>query len=151
MTTQKEYTTTHVSVSRLDGDFHFEALGADKVAVHMDAAAAIGGTHQGARPMELLLMGLGGCAGVDVVLILKKGRQNLEHIRITIEGKREKGAEPAPFEAIHMHFSMQGDLVPKRVEDAIRLSITKYCSAAAMLSKTADITWSFDINGEPPA
>lgn len=139
------YKSMNVQLNRVDGDFHFEALGGDKVAVQIDAAAAIGGTNAGARPMELLLMGLGGCSAIDIVLILKKARQVVEDFKISIEGLRDANAEPAPFEKIHVKYWFKGNLKPEKVENAIRLSMEKYCSAAVMLAKTAEITWEFEI------
>jgi putative redox protein len=95
--------------------------------------------------MELLLMGLGGCSAIDVVLILKKARQTVVDFRIEVEGQREVDAIPAPFEKIHIKYFFKGDLKPKKVEDAIRLSMEKYCSATVMLAKSAEITWSYEI------
>jgi putative redox protein len=141
----KTYKSTQVTMNRIDGDFHFEAFGSDNIAVQIDAAAAIGGTNAGTRPMELLLMGIGGCSAIDIVLILKKGRQIVEDFKINIEGQRDANTEPAPFEKIHIRYWFKGDLKPKKVEDAIRLSMEKYCSAAVMLAKTAEITWSYEI------
>ncbi len=137
--------STQVEMNRVAGDFHFEAFGSDKVAVQIDAAAAIGGTNAGTRPMELLLMGIGGCSAIDIVLILKKARQVVEDFKINIEGLRDAEAIPAPFEKIHIKYWFKGDLKPQKVEDAIRLSMEKYCSAAVMLAKTAEITWSYEI------
>jgi putative redox protein len=137
--------TMQVELNRVDGDFHFAALGSDKVAVHIDGAAAIGGTHAGARPMELILMGLGGCSAIDVILILKKSRQVVEDLRIVVKGQREEDANPSPFLKIHINFIFKGKLKPEKVETAIRLSMEKYCSVTAMLEKTANITWGFDI------
>jgi len=134
-----------VQLNRVDGDFHFEALGSDKIAVQIDAAAAIGGTNAGARPMELLLMGVGGCSAIDVVLMLKKGRQIVEDFRITVEGQRQVDAIPAPFEKIHLKYWFKGNLKAEKVEKAIRLSMEKYCSASVMMAKTAEITWSYEI------
>lgn len=142
---EKKFNTTRVTMNRLDGNFHFEALGASNIPVHLDAAQSIGGTNAGARPMELLLMGLGGCSAIDIILILKKSRQQIDDLQISIEGQREADKEPAPFEKINIHFAFRGNIAPKRAEDAIKLSIEKYCSAAAMLSKSAQITWTFDI------
>lgn len=139
------YKTTAVQLDRVAGDFHFEATGSDKIAVQIDAAATIGGTNAGARPMELLLMGLGGCSAIDVVLILKKARQVVEDFKITVEGQRDAEAIPAPFEKIHIKYWFKGDLKPDKVENAIKLSMEKYCSASVMLAKTADITWSYEI------
>jgi putative redox protein len=137
--------STQVEMNRVAGDFHFEAFGSDKIAVQIDAAAAIGGTNAGTRPMELLLMGIGGCSAIDIVLILKKSRQVVEDFKISVEGLRDANAEPAPFEKIHIKYWFKGDLKEKKVEDAIRLSMEKYCSAAVMLAKTAAITWSYAI------
>jgi putative redox protein len=142
---EKNYKAMKIDMERVSGDFHFEAKGSDKVVVQIDAAAAIGGTNAGARPMELLLMGLGGCSAIDVVLILKKSRQTVVDFRIEVEGLREVDAIPAPFEKIHIKYFFKGDLRPKKVEDAIRLSMEKYCSATVMLAKSAQITWSYEI------
>ena len=141
----KTYKSTNVEMNRVNGDFHFEAFGNDKIAVQIDAASTIGGTNAGTRPMELLLMGIGGCSAIDIVLILKKARQVVEDFKISIEGQREVDAVPAPFEKIHIKYWFKGNLKPQKVEDAIRLSMEKYCSAAIMLSKTAEITWSYEI------
>ncbi len=134
-----------VEMQRIDDAFHFEAFGSDCVAVQIDASKAHGGNHQGARPMELLLMGLGGCTAIDVLLILQKARQPVQDLRITIEGKREIDAIPSPFKEIHLIFFFKGNLKAEKVENAIRLSMEKYCSATAMLQSTATITWSYEI------
>jgi putative redox protein len=147
MTVEKEtqLKTMQVELNRVDGDFHFAALGSDKVAVHIDGAANIGGTHQGARPMELILMGLGGCSAIDILLILKKARQVVEDLKIVVEGQREADANPSPFLKIHIKYVFKGKLKPEKVEHAIRLSMEKYCSVTTMLEKTAAITWGFEI------
>ncbi len=137
--------TMQVELSRLDGDFHFTGFGGDKVAVHIDAAAAVGGTHAGARPMELILMGLGSCSAIDIVLILKKTRQVVEDFRIVVEGQRDADAIPAPFLKIHVKYIFKGNLKKEKVEQAIKLSMEKYCSVTTMLEKTVDITWSYEI------
>jgi putative redox protein len=137
--------TMQVELNRVDGDFHFAATGSDKVAVHIDGAANIGGTHQGARPMELILMGLGSCSAIDVVLILKKSRQVVEDLKIVVEGQREADANPSPFLKIHIKYVFKGKLKPEKVENAIRLSMEKYCSVTTMLEKTAEITWGYEI------
>ncbi|MBK9509680.1 MAG: OsmC family protein, partial [Cytophagaceae bacterium] len=101
----------------------------------------------GARPMELLLMGLGGCTSIDVILILKKQRQALEDIKLVIEGDREKieGTEMSPFRKINIHFILKGNLDAKKVEKAIELSMEKYCSATAQLSCSAQITHTYEL------
>ncbi|MEK0420973.1 MAG: hypothetical protein RLZZ161_824 [Bacteroidota bacterium] len=134
--------TLEVSLERMSGDFHFEAQGASKIPVCIDAGTSIGGTNRGASPMELLLMGIGGCSAIDVVMILKKSKQIIEDIRISVSGIRDAEAVPAPFEKIHLEFRLKGKIKQHKAEEAIRLSMEKYCSAAVMLAKTAEITWS---------
>ncbi|MBK6978838.1 MAG: OsmC family protein [Cytophagaceae bacterium] len=136
-----------VELNRVDDAFHFQAKGASEIVVNIDAAEAIGGKNQGARPMELLLMGLGGCTSIDVILILKKQRQALEDIKLVIEGDREKieGTEMSPFRKINIHFILKGNLDAKKVEKAIELSMEKYCSATAQLSCSAQITHTYEL------
>ena len=148
--TNKPVKTMQIEMQRVDDAFHFEALGGDKVAVHIDGAAAIGGNHQGARPMELILMGLGSCAVIDVLLILKKMKQQVDDIKVVVEGDREDGAVPAPFVALRLRFILRGpNLEQKKAEQAVRLSIEKYCSVSVMLEKSASIHWSVDISNSP--
>ncbi|MFM2268459.1 MAG: hypothetical protein RL757_1900 [Bacteroidota bacterium] len=134
-----------VELVRVAAPFRFDAFGADKTPVAIDAAAAIGGSNAGARPMELLLMGLAGCSAIDVILILKKARQPLEDLRITVEGIREADETPAPFLQIDLKYWFKGNLKPEKVENALQLSMEKYCSATAMLEKTAQINWTYEI------
>ena len=144
--TNKPVKTMQIEMQRVDDAFHFEALGGDKVAVHIDGAAAIGGNHQGARPMELILMGLGSCAVMDTLLILKKMKQQVDDIKVVVEGDREDGAVPAPFVALRLRFILRGPhLEQKKAEQAVRLSIEKYCSVSVMLEKSASINWTVDV------
>lgn len=95
--------------------------------------------------MEMLLMGTGGCAAFDVVLILRKGRQDVGTCKVEIEAERAQ-QEPKVFTRIHFHFVLTGkNLNPSQVERAIRLSAEKYCSASIMLGKTAELTHDFEI------
>ena len=95
--------------------------------------------------MEMLLMGTGGCAAFDVVLILKKSRQEIRGCEVEIEAERAS-QEPKVFTRIHFHFILAGkELNPKQVERAINLSAEKYCSASIMLGKTAELTHDFEI------
>jgi putative redox protein len=134
-----------VELKRIDQDFHFESVGSTAVPVHIDAATKIGGHDAGTRPMELLLMGVGGCSAIDVILILKKQKQALEDIKIIVEGHRQKGATLSVFTDINLHFVLSGKLDKKKVDRAISLSMNKYCSASAMLGKTAKMSYSFEI------
>jgi putative redox protein len=102
-----------VLLNRIDQDFHFEAKGSSPIPVHIDAAEGIGGHNAGARPMELLLMGLGGCTAIDVILILKKQRQIVEDFQIRVQGDREKieGTEKTPFRLIIIQFELKAKLM----------------------------------------
>lgn len=135
-----------VELRRVNNAFHFEAVGASGVPVHLDGSADIGGVDAGARPMELILMGLGGCSAIDIVLILQKQRQVIEDMSISIEAERVPNEIPSLFKTIHVHYTFKGDLQPEKVARAIELSMEKYCSVTAILNKTAVITHSFSIN-----
>ena len=111
----------------------------------MDGPPEVGGRNLGPRPMEMLLMGTGGCAAVDVVLILEKARQDISDCVVEIEAERAS-QEPKVFTRIHFHFIVTGKkLNPQQVERAISLSAEKYCSASIMLAKTAELTHDFEI------
>jgi putative redox protein len=139
-----------VILNRLDQDFHFEAKGSSPIPVHIDAAEGIGGHNAGARPMELLLMGLGGCTAIDVILILKKQRQVVEDFQIRVQGDREKieGTEKTPFRQINIQFELKGQIDGNKALKAIQLSMDKYCSATAQLEPSATITHSLLLNGQ---
>ncbi|MEO5339288.1 MAG: OsmC family protein [Magnetococcus sp. MYC-9] len=111
----------------------------------MDAAPSVGGRDMGIRPMELLLIGMGGCASIDVLTILRKGRHAVSDCVATLRGSRAE-SDPKVFLEIYMHFTVTGKELPAHaVERAIRLSEEKYCSASAMLGKTATIHSSYEI------
>ncbi len=131
-----------VELVRVDDGFHFEATGSSDVKVHTDASPAIGGQNAGVRPMELLLMGLGSCSAIDVVLVLKKQRQEILDFRISVEGERvkEDGTERSPFRTVHIHYFFKGNLDRAKVERAVKLSMEKYCSATAQFEALAEIT-----------
>jgi len=137
-----------VELKRIDEDFHFEASGEAGVPVHIDAAGGIGGHNAGARPMELMLMSAGSCSAIDVILILRKQKQDLKDLQITIEGEREKGKHVSVFTGINLHFRLTGRLSTLKVERALKLSMEKYCSAVTMLRKTAEISYSYEIKAE---
>ena len=111
----------------------------------MDGAPDGGGRNLAPRPMETVLAGTGGCAAYDVVLILKRGRQPVTGCSVKIDAERAE-TDPKVFTRIHMHFTVSGKaLQPAAVARAIQLSHEKYCSASAMLAKTATMTSGFDI------
>jgi len=114
-------------------------------AVVMDGPPEYGGRNLGVRPMEMLLLGMGGCASFDVVLILNRSRQAITDCVVEIEAERAE-QDPKVFTAIHVHFVVTGKaLNEKRVARAVKLSAEKYCSASIMLGKTATITHDYEI------
>jgi putative redox protein len=114
-------------------------------AVIMDGAAEAGGRNIGMRPMEMLLIGAGGCSSFDVVTILKKARQAISDCYVELTAERADEI-PKVFTKIHMHFVVTGKgLNPAQVEKAVKLSAEKYCSASIMLGKTAVMTHDFEI------
>ena len=114
-------------------------------AVVMDGPPELGGHNLGPRPMEMLLMGMGGCTAIDVVNILRKSRQDLRGCEVQIESDRAK-SDPKVFTTLHVHFILTGkSLSARHIERAIQLSAEKYCSASIMLGKTAEITHDFEI------
>ena len=113
--------------------------------VAMDGAPEAGGRNLAPRPMELILAGAGGCTTFDVVLILKRSRQDVEDCEVKISADRAD-SDPKVFTKINMHFIVSGrNLKPETVERAIKLSAEKYCSASIMLAKTAEITHTWEI------
>lgn len=115
-------------------------------AVVMDGPADHGGRNVGARPMEMILLGLGGCASFDVVSILKKSRQNVTGCEAQLQAERAD-AVPSPFTKIHIRFVVSGkDLKEVQVERAIKLSAEKYCSASIMLEAAGvELSHSYEI------
>ena len=114
-------------------------------AVVMDGAPDSGGRNLGVRPMEMLLLGLGGCTAFDVVMILKRGREPVTDCVVEMDAERA-ATEPKVFTRIVMRYRVSGrGLDPKKVERAVHLSADKYCSATAIMSKTAQITHTIEI------
>ncbi len=127
------------------GDMTFVGESPSGHAVVMDAGVDAGGRNHGIRPMEMLLLGLGGCSSVDVMLILKKARQKVTDCWVEIDS--ERAAEPPKyFTKIHTHYVVAGhNLDARHVERAIQLSKEKYCSASVQLGALAEITSDFEI------
>ncbi len=114
-------------------------------AVVMDGAPEHGGRDMGVRPMEMLLLGLGGCTAFDVVMILNKSRQKFVDCHVEIEAERAEEV-PKVFTRIHAHFVVSGkDLNPAKVKKAVNLSAEKYCSASKMFETTVQMTHDFEI------
>lgn len=116
--------------------------------VVMDGPPEAGGRNLGVRPMEMILLGLGGCSAFDVVSILKKSRQDLVDCEVELQAERAD-TDPKVFTRINLHFIVSGrGLSDARVKKAVDLSAEKYCSASIMLGKAATITHSYEVKGE---
>ena len=115
-------------------------------AIVMDGPEDLGGKNLGIRPMEMLLLGLGGCTTIDVISTLKKMREEVRDCRAEITAERADD-HPKVFTRIHINFVVEGsNLNEKKVSKAVSLSADKYCSASIMLGKTADVTHDFEIH-----
>ena len=113
--------------------------------VVMDGAPDAGGRNLGFRPMEMMLMGLAGCSAFDVVLILKRSREDITDCVVDVDGDRAD-TDPKVFTQVRMHYIVTGrNLDAKKVERAVKLSEEKYCSASAMFGKTATLTHTIEI------
>lgn len=122
----------HATIKWVDGAQFIGESGSGHSVV-MDGPADHGGRNLGVRPMEMLLLGLGGCSSFDVMSILTKARQSVTDCRVELEAERAEGV-PSPFTKIHMHFMVTGkSLKETQVKRAVELSATKYCSASIML------------------
>jgi len=113
--------------------------------VTMDGAPDGGGRNLAPRPMEMVLLGTGGCTAYDVVVILKKSGQDVTGCEVKLTAERAS-TDPKVFTKIHMHWTVRGRALKRNlVEHAVRLTHEKYCSATAMLSKTAEVTRDFEV------
>lgn len=127
------------------GGMSFEGKPASGHTIVMDSSPDFGGEDKGARPMELLLLGMGGCTSIDVMNILQKSRQDVSDCVAEMSAERSDEI-PKVFTRIHVHFKVTGKGIdPKKVERAVQLSADKYCSASIMLGKTAEISHDFEI------
>lgn len=138
-----------ITIHRVEGDFGFEAKDMHGHAVCMDTSEETGGNNFGVRPMQMLLMGVGGCSAIDIVTILKKQRQQIDDFKIEIEGEREQGKEPSLWKNVRIQYFLKGKIEPEKAKRACELSMGKYCSVAAtLLQAGTKITWNVKVNGE---
>jgi len=133
-----------VKLKRVNKAFHYEAFTNDKIKVDIDANTEIGGEGKGVRPMELVLMGVGGCASIDLGLIFKKQRQELLDYEVEVTAQRSENVAKN-FKSINLHFNLWGELDGKKVERAIELTLTKYCSVVLSLDKDIELTHTYTI------
>ena len=131
-----------IELTRVKGDFGFEARDADGHVVTLDSKPEAGGVNFGVRPMQMLLMSLGGCSGIDIVSILKKQRQTIESFDMKVEGEREAGVEPSLWKSVNIVFKLKGNIDLDKAKRACALSIDKYCSVAETLRRAGcSILW----------
>ncbi len=136
----------NITVNWLQKGFHMEAGNEEGGKIRMDGKTEIGGLEGGMSPMQLLLAGIGGCSAIDVISILEKQKQNLKTLTVEVDGDKQKlDAGYSEFRTIHLHFKFSGDLNPKKVERALELSITKYCSVSKALEKGSEISYGYSI------
>jgi putative redox protein len=137
-----------INLKRLDSDFNFEASNEDGNTIILDASPNIGGHNKGMRPMQLLLAAIGGCAAIDIILILKKQKQNINFFDIEVDGEKENTSKEgiSLFKTIEVHFILNGNIDLKKAERAVKLSMEKYCSVTKILEPTAIITYKVSVN-----
>lgn len=137
-----------IKLQRIDEDFCMEASNEQGGIVTLDASSAVGGHNTGMRPMQLLLTSLGGCSSIDIISILRKQRQPLEDLQVTIDAEREENKVPALFTKIHLTYHLRGALDEQKIRKALDLSLQQYCSVAKIIEKTAKITYSYTLNNQ---
>lgn len=135
-----------IQLKRVNDAVHLEATNEEGNIVNIDGSEAIGGEGKGARPMQLLIMGLGGCSSMDVISILQKQKQVITDYAVNIEAERDADNTPSLFTNIHVEFVIRGEVDPKKLDRAVNLSMEKYCSVTKILEKTAKITHSITLN-----
>lgn len=136
-----------VQLKRLNNNYHFETRNERGDIVHLDNNSE--DKPQGASPMELLLMGIAGCSGIDMVMILKKQHLELRDLQMEVDGARhDDGTIPNTFTGIHVKVYMEGEIPENKAKRAADLSFETYCSVAKMLEKAAPITYEVHLNGQ---
>ena len=135
-----------VTLKRINDDYLFEAKGNSDVPVYIDNKTD--DSPKGVSPMELLLMGVGGCSGIDVVSILKKQRQEITSYKMEVEGQRKEVREAKPFEAIHVTLYLEGKIDEAKAIRAAELSFEKYCSVSITLEASVKVTYNIVLNGK---
>jgi putative redox protein len=134
-----------IEINRVNDAVHLEAVAPSSIVkVHIDGSPEIGGQGLGVRPMELVLMALGSCSSFDLISILKKQRQDIQDISVSVEADRAD-AVPAVFTAIRMTFNLKGTIDPAKAEKAAELAVKKYCSVHDMLA-AGGVKISYTIN-----
>jgi putative redox protein len=135
-----------VELARVHGDYGFEVKDMYGQSVKIDNSPEHGGDHFGVRPMQMVLMALAGCSGMDVISILKKQRQTVTDYKTIVRGERESGVEPSVWKNVELEFIIYGDVDEAKAQRAAELSINKYCSVAETIRRAGgSIKWSVKI------
>ncbi len=132
-------------MDRIDDHMNFEAKNVNGKSIIMDGSPNIGGKSNGVGPMESLLMAVAGCSSIDIVLILKKMKQDLKDIKVSVEGDKIKVEQASEYSHIRVHYDVWGDVKESKLKKAIDLSLGKYCSVSKMLEKTAEISSTYTL------
>ena len=136
-----------IQLKRLNNDYHFETTNERGHVVHLDNKGET--VAHGASPMELLFMGIAGCSGIDIVMILKKQHLELEDLQMEVEGRRkDDGSIPNTFTNIHVKVFLKGEIPENKARRAVDLSFETYCSVAKMLEKVAAVSYEVSLNGK---
>ena len=136
-----------IELERVHGDYGFVAKDVNGHSVKIDTSPETGGDNFGVRPMQMLLMGLAGCSGIDVISILKKQRQEVKGYKMVVKGEREPGKEPSLWKDVRVEFHIYGDVDEDKAKRAADLSIEKYCSVAAtLMGSGTNIQWNVTVH-----
>ena len=146
-----EMKTVEVNVRQQEALYHFRGTNSQGHSVEMDDWGGyedrIGSA---ATPMELVIMGLGGCTGIDIVDILAKQKQKVTAFEMNIVGEKPAGVAPSVYKTVHVRCAFEGDVDEKKAKRAIELSLGKYCSISDLLKRAgATISYSYTVNGVP--
>ncbi|RYM31290.1 OsmC family peroxiredoxin [Brumimicrobium glaciale] len=133
-----------IKLDRKNEFFHFTAQNESGLSLEIDGSPEIGGENKGFRPMELMLSGIASCSTIDLLLILKKQKQVVEDISIETSGERSE-SDAKEFKSVHLHYILTGAISSSKLERAIDLAITKYCSALLSLDPNIEVTSSYEI------
>lgn len=135
-----------ITIERKNEDFLLEAKGASGLPVMIDNKNSA--TVQGSSPMELILMGVGGCSAIDIIHILKKQRQEIKGYKVEVEGERYDLDDAKPFKSMSCHVQLEGPIDPEKAKRAADLSFQKYCSVSKTFDSVVTITYAVSLNGK---
>jgi putative redox protein len=135
-----------ITIERKNAEYLLEAKGASGIPVMIDNKGM--DDVQGSSPMELLLMGVGGCSAIDMIAILKKQRQQIASYKVEVTGERYDVDDAKPFKAMHIAVYLEGDIHPDKAQKAADLSFEKYCSVSKSFDNCIAITYEVWVNGQ---